>query len=225
MFPGSRRFLFRVAVLVLCWLAATGVAVADDRSTELFRYLCSNDLGRRDVTLFANGTVRLRQGLWKEQELYLDELLREELRDYIGQLRDIQVGADSLQTQLPGSAPQGDWVEDCEIVLALPGFESETWEFSTLQVTPLVVSRLIQVAEELADYTKILVASQRLSPDYQPHRGDVLRNSDGKRYRVIALTTDGLAVELEGLDSPIRMFVSLADLSSSFEALEEQTHR
>ena len=60
-------------------LAAGGDPLAADaRSTEVLRYECSNQLGRRDVTLFANGTVRLRQGLWEEQELYLDELLNEE---------------------------------------------------------------------------------------------------------------------------------------------------
>ena len=199
--------------------------MADKRSTELFRYRCSNDLGRRDVTLFANGTVRLRQGLWEKQELYLDELLHEELAGFVAQLRDIQASADRLQTPFPGSAPQGDWVEQCEIVLALPAAEPATWEFSTIQVTPLVISRLIQVAEELAGFTKVLLASQRVPADYQPRPGDILRTVEGGRFRVIRMTADGLGVELDGLDSPVRLFVPLGELGAAFTVLEEPTGR
>ena len=198
---------------------------ADDRSIELFRYHCSNQLGRRDVTLFANGTVRLRQGRWDDQHLYLDELLQEELASYVGRLRAIQASADPLQAELPGRGPEGDWVEDCEIELALPAGAPEKWEFSTYDVPPLVVAHLVQLAEDLASYTRPPVPPERVPADYTPRRGDVLRAADGGRFRVVAVTTDGLAVELEGLDAPLRIFVPVDEITASFSALEEPAER
>lgn len=221
--PLSRRWA-RLGLLVLLWPSA-GVASADDRSTELFLYRCSNDLGRRDVTLFANGTVRLRQGLWDEQELYLDELVTEELVSYVQRLHGIQASADASHSPRPPSALRGAWVDECEIVLDLPSGERRTWKFSALDMTPLVVSRLIQVAEELAGYTKVLVSVRRVPADYEPHRGDVLRSATGGRFRVLFLTADGHGVELEGLDSPVRMLVPLSELSTAFEAVEELARR
>lgn len=217
----------RTGVLVSMILAVfpgvtSEAARADDRSTELFLYRCSNQLGRRDVTLFANGTVRLRQGLWEDQQLYLDELLPEQLSSYIARFRRIQKTADALQTQFPGSAPQGDWVEQCEIRLALPDAPAEEWEFSTYQVTPLVVSNLVQLAEDLASYTKPPAAPDRVPGDYEPRRGDILRAFEGGRFRVLGLTTDRRAVELEGLDSPLRIYVSVDEIGTTFQALDER---
>lgn len=221
----SRLFAIVPMVLGLVLGSAPGSVRADDRSTEFFRYLCSNELGRRDITLFANGTVRLRQGRWETQELYLDELLPEELSDYVAQLRDIQKAASRPQTDLLRSAPQGDWVEQCEIHLALPESEPLQWHFSTLEVPPLVVSHLVQLAEDLSSYTKAPASVDRVPGDYEPRRGDVMVAVDGGRFRVIGLTTDGRAVEFEGLDAPLRLFVPIDELGRSFQTLEKRGGR
>ncbi len=203
----------------------SGVAWADDRSTEVFRYTCSNHLGRRDVTLFANGTVRLRQGLWDDQELQLDELLPEELQTTLGTLRRLHASGDPLAAGSLHSGPQGDWVDACELVLALPGEPTEQWEFTPLEIPALIVSQLIQVAEDLADFTRPLAVADRVPTDYRPSRGDVLVTTEGKRYRVVALTIDGRGVELEGIDTPLRIFVSLDELSNAFASVGEQGRR
>ena len=70
----------RGLLLLAAFVSAAALdASADNRTTVRFRYLCSNELGRRDITLFASGTVRLRQGLWNDQEMNLDELSPEQL--------------------------------------------------------------------------------------------------------------------------------------------------
>ena len=202
-----------------------GPLAADARSTELMRYECKNELGRRDVTLFANGTVRLRQGLWEEQELYLDELLHEELASYLTRLREVVDSADERTTDLVANVPAGSWVDACEIRLALPGRSPATWEFSAYEVPPLVVAGLVHIAEDLAEFTRPLVDSDRLPADYEPRPGDVLRSIEGERFRVVNLTLDRRGVELEGLEVPLRIFVPLDQLGEAFASLEKQGGR
>ncbi len=212
---GSWSALVAVGILVLGPPAA-----ADDRGTELMRYHCSSSLGRRDVTLFANGTVRLRQGPWNEQELYLDELLREELASYVERLRDVRSSALVASAETSANGVSGDWVEDCEIRLALPGAEPASYSFSAFDVPPLVVAGLIHVAEDLAEYTRPPDLSERLPEGYRPQPGDVLINAEGRRFRVVAPTGDGLAVELVEIGSPVMIFVAIEELGDMF-SLEE----
>ncbi len=209
-----------LAVLGLAWTAGLTPAAADDRSTELLRYECSSSLGRRDVTLFANGTVRLRQGPWEEQELYLDELLSEELGSYVEQLRDVQASAQAPSVDLPANAPAGDWAESCEIRLELAGEKPAIYSFSTYEIPPLVIGRLIQVAEDLAEFTRSPGASDRLPASYRPRPGDVLRTAAGRRFRVVLLTSDERGVELEELGTPAMIIVPIDQLGETFAALE-----
>jgi hypothetical protein len=193
-------------------------APADDRSTEVLRYECSNDLGRRDLTLFANGTVRLRQGLWQSQEMTLDELTPEELSSYLRELEKIssRLAADE---SLPAEIVGGGWVEKCEIRLALPGAEVWSHAFSPYEIPPLAVVNLIHVAEDLAGFTRPLAPPQRLPADYRPQLGDVLRTAEGERFEVVRFTLDRRGVELEGLDAPVQIFVALDDLDEAFAGL------
>ncbi len=195
-------------------------AAADDRSTVRFEYVCKSDLGGRDVTLFANGTVRLREGLWEHRELYLDELLPEELASALRRLDDIHRGADRRSTSLPTAVVTGRWVESCEIRLALPEAEEWSYRFSNYEVRPLELASLIQVAEDLAENTQPLTVRDRMPAGYRPRSGDVLRTAEGERFRVMGLTTDGRGVELQGLDSPLLIFVALDALGEAFAALE-----
>ncbi len=208
-------------MLALAAMLGTLPVLGDDRSTELMRYECSSSLTRRDVTLFANGTVRLRQGPLDEQALFLDELLPEELASYLKQLRDVQASAFAPSVDLAADVPSGDWVEDCEIRLALPGAEPAAYFFSVFEVPPLVVAGLIHVAEDLASFTRVPADSQRLPTAYRPRRGDVLLTADGEKFRVMDLTGDGLGVELEELGSPVMIVVPLSELGDFFAALQE----
>ena len=57
-----------------------------DRTTEVFRYACGNELGRRDLTLFGNGTVRFRQWTEGAMAMRLGELDPERLAIVIARL-------------------------------------------------------------------------------------------------------------------------------------------
>ncbi|MCP3962710.1 MAG: hypothetical protein GY719_33140 [bacterium] len=208
------------ALAVLGAVFGPGAVAGDDRSTELLRYQCSSALGRRDVTLFANGTVRLRQGLWEEQEMYLDELLREELSSYVAQLREIQASRSPAATDLAARLPDGEWVEHCEIRLELPDAMPVSYEFSGLEVPPLVVASLIHVAEDLAAFTRPLVADERVPSDYQPRIGDVFRTVEGERFRILDFIETPSSVELEGLDTPMRLYMTAGELATAFAVLE-----
>lgn len=126
--------------------------MADDRTTVRFRYLCSNDLGRRDVTLFASGTVRLREGLWDSQEMYLGELAPEELASALDKLAEIRSEIEDPTVKI--GRVDREWVEECEIELALPDSIAWSHRFSPVGMPPLIVSRLVAVAEDLAEHTR-----------------------------------------------------------------------
>ena len=221
----ARSFIRRFFALVVLMTAPATDLMADDRSTELMRYECSNVLGRRDITLFANGTVRLRQGLWDKQELYLDELLREELSSYVEQLRGILLAADPPATDRSARAPHGDWVDSCEIRLDLPDLAPATYSFSTLEVTPLAIASLIHVAEDLADFTRPIAPVARVPDDYEPRWGDVLITAEGERFKVVGLSAFSPSVELDGLDTPLHLYVLIDDLSEAFTTLEPRDVR
>ena len=70
-----------------------------------------------------------------------------------------------------------------------------------------------------------LAAPARLPRDYAPRFGDILINTEGKRYRVLGITCDGKGLEVESLDEPIRIFYQLTDLRTVFVSVEEQRRR
>ncbi len=220
----ARPFLVQCASVAVLALVPSSLA-ADNRSTELLHYTCASELSRRDITVFANGTVRLRQGPLDARELYLDELLPEELAAAIGQLRAIQKSAEAPAVQLPAGAPSGEWVEACELRLALPGAPPATWATSAYDIPPLVITRLIHLAEDLAEFTRPPELAERLPADYRPRHGDVLVGAEGGRYRVMGLTSDELGVELIELGTPVMIVVPVAELADLFSALEEPGDR
>lgn len=176
----------------------------DLRSTVVLRYDCSSELGRREVTLFANGTVRLREGPPDEEEMDLGELGPEELDGVLA-----RIAGEDL-SEAPASYPgvEGEWVERC--VLELPLREGEgpsVFRFSRYSSLPLELSRVVAVANELAEVAE-KERGTGLPADYEPRPGDVLRREeDGARFRVVDFTTDGKGVELEGLDVPLTLYL------------------
>ncbi len=89
----------------------------DPRSRVLLASDCRTETARREVTLFANGTIRIRTGRGATREMRLAELGRSELEAYVARLDEIEF--DDLASSSPGL--EGDWVEDCRLVLDLPG--------------------------------------------------------------------------------------------------------
>ncbi len=197
----------------------------DLRSTEWFVYSCSNALGRRDITLFANGTVRLREGLWESQTMFLHELGPEEVRRELEILSAALSGDTSPRREIPLGGVDGQWVERCQVVLELPDSQAFLYRFGQFEMPPLEVARLVEIAEDLAALTRPLDPIHRLSPEYQPRPGDVLIDGDGRRFVVIGLTADGGGVEVESLAEPMRIFHPVELLPNLFVAFEPRSQR
>ncbi len=212
----------------------------DPRSHVLLRLDCRSRIDRREVTLFANGTVRLRQGPLGKEAMHLGELGPDELAATLDQLRreDLsEVDPDPLTVE-------GDWVESCLLELDVPGapnpdpagdrgrpsmkspppvsrpgpdgrIELRFGRFSSL---PLALSRVVQVADRLA-----VVAGMELPPElpvgYKPVRGDILQRADGDHFQVVDFTSDGKGVELEGVDNPLTVYVAVDDIARTFVSL------
>ena len=192
----------------------------DPRSVEFFYYGCSDELERRDVTLFANGTLRLRRGPHDQQMMKLEEIGPVELRSHLNRLLRIRASRDFPdQVQLEGSVA-GRWIDSCRIQLDLPGFQAVRLEVGSFDLLPMELQQLQQYADELEGLTRPMVRPDALPPEYEPRIGDVLRTHEGKVYRIRGRTSDGGALELESLDGAWRIFVPEDEFPDYFAALE-----
>lgn len=192
-----------------------------DRSRRLARLDCRTALSRRELTLFANGTVRLREGEPGEEEMALAELGPDELDDAVAMLDEV----DLSETDAEGGGPRGEWIQRCTLVLTLPGREREERSFRQFDSQSLALSRAVAILDGIA----IRLAppresadgggAERLPPDYRPRLGDVLRHADGVLYRVEAFTADGEGVELQGVEQPLVLYVSRGQMGEAFVEL------
>ncbi len=189
----------------------------DERSIERLRIDCRSELSRRDITLFANGTIRLRQGPWERQEMFLEELGPEEMTTYLKQLVRIRRSEEFPEPQLDGRFTlEGQWLKACRLTVETPGDAPMTYVFGPLELQPLPIGQLIQLADELAGFTRAMEAPERLPVGYEPEIDDVLRGRDGVLYRVVSPTDDGEGVELESLMEPFIVYHRIEDLPELF---------
>lgn len=226
---------FAVPCLVLCLLAPVAsvaqvaaaprsddpVAAPPDRSTEILRYGCSSDLGRREVTLFGNGTIRLRDGTKEEDWMGLGELNPDEVQGVINRLSEEDL---SEVGKLPEGV-EGNWVETCSLSFQIPGKQPQVYHFGRYDALPLPLSRVIRVAEDVAAKVQDLKGKEELPVDYQPRPMDILKRRDGRLYRVLGFTGDKLGVELEGVDIPLTVYIPKGDMRREFVALIERRTR
>ncbi len=218
--PNGRWFAF--ALLLISWPGFSGAQEeGDPRSTERLDYLCSTDLGERRLTLFANGTIRLLSRFGEQKTLRLAEMGQEEMDLYLSRLAKVDAVADTRGYE--GASPsRGAWVEQCRLRLTLPGRAKEELNFNRLDVPPLRAAQLIQLAEELAMKAEPAPSPSGLPTGYRPRIGDVLRDKEGQRFRIVSWAVDEKGAELDGLDSPLRIYVALDQLRHAFIALEER---
>jgi hypothetical protein len=184
---------------------------------EVLRYECRSDLGRRDVTLFRNGTIRLRRGPLGRERMTLIEIPRDDVGAYARRLAGEQLGEVDAR---PGLGAEGDWVERCFVAVRLPD-EEETrrYDFGRMDTLPLPLSALVQIAEEIAAKAELREGEERLPPDYVPTPGDILRRADGNAYEVMGDTADGRGVELWGVEQPLIVYLTPDEVRRDFVAV------
>ncbi len=188
----------------------------DKRSIEVVRYDCTTDTTRREVTLFANGTVRLREGWIGNEWMGLTELGPDELQGFLNRLE----GEDLSQSRNPEKGVEGAWIERCELRLQLEGKPLQTYRFGHYDPLPLNLSRVVRIAQELVEKVPITKDKDDLPAGYDPRPGDVVKRvGDGALFRVIAFTADGKGVELQGVDLPLQVYVPRDQIRNNFTEL------
>lgn len=114
---GRARGRLGVVLAALALAAAVPVAgqpIPGGRGDVLLRRDCRSAIAREEVTLFGNGTVRLRSGPLGEERMVLVEVTRDEVESLVAALR----AEDFAEAGAGSAGPQGDWVERC--LLELP---------------------------------------------------------------------------------------------------------
>ncbi len=204
-------------VLALAFLLSAAVAMEEDhRSVELLRYGCASRISRLDLTLFANGTLRLRETEPDElPRMRLAELGRTELAAFLARLSE----EDLTEVDVRGAEASGDWVEVCKLELKLDGRPERALQFGRMDSLPLALGRVLRVVDDLLLEVDRLAPRSNLPADYEPRAGDRLRRFDGGLYEVVGYTGDGAGLELEGLDGPLVVFIPVAALRDEFEEL------
>jgi len=193
-------------------IAGAGSLLASDPSAELLRRDCSNRLGRNDVTLFANGTIRWRE--WQEGKLSmrLAEVGGDEVEAYVRRL----AGSDLSQVRESPGGVAGEWVERCELAISLPGAESRRLRYGRLDTHPLALADLLRIADELAQRALASPVEGGLPANYVPRAGDLLLRVDEIEFEVVGSTADGHGIELRGRLQPLTLYLSTDDLRRQF---------
>lgn len=215
----SARKARRRRGVALVALALSGGAVsanADDRSRELVKRDCSSGLGRNELTLFANGTVRLRSWHDEELELKLAELGREELAAYLRRFAEISF------RESAGGPPRGvsgEWIERCEFTLTLDDGPPRTFRFGRFDSHDLALATALRIVDELAAFAASRAAAGGLPAGYTPKLGDLLAREDGAEFEIVGFTVVGEGVELRGRIEPLTLYVARDELPLHFVRL------
>jgi hypothetical protein len=196
--------------------APAPIVDGDPREVQIFRYDCESELERREITLFASGTVRLRIGPPGHERMGLAELGPDRLDGAIHRLEEEDL---SRIGELPQTLT-GAWIPHCALTLAIPGRPVRELRFGKEDALPLALSRVLAVTESTAAEVTLLEGDKRLPEGYEPARFDRLRRADGVLFEVQNLTDDGKGVELRAVDQPLAMYVLKEQLRQLFVQLE-----
>jgi hypothetical protein len=208
----------------------------DERTSVLVRRECSSRLEREEVTLFANGTVRVWEGPLGEEKMALGELVPDELETYVRRLRE----EDLSETERHSQGPEGEWVEGCRLELrygamarwlgAPPAGEDRDWRPSGDEVflyrrfdsLSLPLSRVVSLVDAVAARVDRAAGRHSLPPDYRPQEGDVLRRSDDVLFRIERRTADKHGWEMQGVEQPLAVYVPEDEIPKLFVELVER---
>jgi hypothetical protein len=205
-----------LGISAVALMLAAPCAAVDDRSFEIVRYDCLTDTTRHEITLFGNGTVRVRDGLIKHEWMGLAEMGPDELQGFVNRLSE----EDLTQSASPEKGVEGNWVERCELRLQLPGKGLKTFRFGHYDPLGLTLSRVVRIALELGEKVQVVKDADALPADYVPEVGDVLKRvGDGARFRIVAFTSDKKGIEFQGIDVPLAMYIPKDQVRQQFTIL------
>ena len=223
--------------LLVCWSflllsPSPAPGFSSDLARILLRLDCSSSLAREEITLFANGTVRVRKRHGLPAALAPSDLgqpkdpFRAEPRMLLGGLspNDLEIYLERLRGEDLSESEErfdgmvaGDWVDVCRLEVRLPDRPAQEFSFGSFDSLSLSTSRVVALARELSERVELEEPGPRPFPeDYEPRRGDVLERNDGNLFFVVRFTDDGGGVELEGLQQPLTMILSAENLSVEF---------
>ena len=206
-----------VALLAVVVLPVSTAAQPGLRTVELVHQRCVSELAVHEVTLFANGTVRIRERFERRRDMLLAELNPEELEDFVVRLGDV----DLREVGSMNSGVSGDWVGQCSITLGLEGRHERFFRYGQFDTVPLGLKQLELIVGDLEQFARIRALHDGLPRDYQPEIGDFVRRRDGAVSEVVGFTSDSRGIELTGLDQPITIYVAVDDFRQVFVTLED----
>jgi hypothetical protein len=201
--------------------ASPPAGATDARVVHILQFDCRNELGRREITLFGNGTIRLREGELGREWVGLAELGPDEMQAYLNRLGEEDL---SKMDRLPRGV-EGRWVEKCDFNLHLAGQPARSFQFGRYDTLPLALSRVLRVAEDMAAEVEDLKGDEQLPVDYEPQRGDILKRFDGELFKVYGFTTDKRGLEMQGVKQPIILYVLREELRKEFVAVVERPRK
>jgi len=208
----------------------------DERSAVLLRRECVSSLERQEVTLFANGTVRLWDGPPGEETMALGELAPDELETYVQRLWE----EDLSETERLSRGPEGEWVEGCRLVLRYgamarwlgppPRREDRDWRpqgdeafaYRRFDSLSLPLSRIVALVDGMIGRVDRAAGRHTLPPGYRPREGDVLRRGDDVVFRVERRTADKHGWEMQGVEQPLVIYVPEDEIPRLFVELVER---
>lgn len=225
MTPSRDRDRPLAALLVLGMLASAlpvlGLQQRSRMTLERLKWDCYSSLGRRELTLFGNGSLRLREGLRDNEQVWLVEMGRDEVQVYVDRLDAIALE----ETPRDFSGVEGDWVEQCDLYLDLPVQGHKHFQYGRYDTLDLGLRLVLEVARELdesIDREAPPLGVTTLDLDYEPRPGDILKSIDGGLFEVIAQTADKRGIELRGVERPLTIYVLLEEIPREFVSLERR---
>jgi hypothetical protein len=213
---GSRLVGAIWSTTILLAVGVTSGAEQDRRSHELVRRECRAVIDTEDVTLFANGTVRLISKHQDERTVRLTELTPDEVEAFVRRVQEV----DLSEEDSAGVTLQGDWVEQCELYLDVDAEQDpRRYRFGRYDSLSLALSRVNRVADDLLQVVVERAPTVGLPHGYVPEPGDILERVDGVLFEVIGLTGDKKGIELIGVEQPLTIFVLNEAVGQQFKAL------
>lgn len=176
---------------------------------------CRTAISWHELTLFANGTLRLKEELNESKGMRLAELTPDEVEAYLRRLEE----EDLSEVQQGRAEVHGDWVEACELRLNLPHRDSRKFSYGRFDSLPLALSRVNFVVDDMFQVVDARSPVSGLPRGYSPRAGDVLERRDGALFEVVGLTGDKRGVELFGLREPLTIYIPLEGMNEHFVAV------